>query len=155
MVTSIFWQFLWAAVGAVLGILLKPLWDFAASRHGEFTGVWQQIIPPFEGEPEKLATVKVRHVSDRLIATTHRTAPKLAFAQNWKVEARIKRGLVFGIYWPEDTSKLPGSYGTLQFKIRDENRFEGFYVRVRPDGGDDIMEFRESLKTIPLRWERA
>lgn len=154
METSIAWQFIWALVGAVLGILLKPLWDFLASMRGEFTGEWKQIIPPFDGEPEKIAIVKVRHVGDRIYGRTERTSPKLEFIQRWKVEARIKRGLVFGMYWPEDTAKLPGSYGTLQFKILHENVFEGFYVRVRPTPGAGLNEFRESLKTIPIRWER-
>ncbi|HVR95991.1 MAG TPA: hypothetical protein VMW27_05215 [Thermoanaerobaculia bacterium] len=154
MLTSIAGQLFWALVGAVLGILLKPLWDFVASRRGELTGEWKQIIPPFDGEPEKIATVKVRHVGDRIYGRTERTSPKLEFDQIWKVEGRVKRGLMFGIYWPEDTARLPGSYGTLQFKILHENVFEGFYVRVRPTPGTELNEFRESLKTIPIRWER-
>jgi hypothetical protein len=155
LITTIATQLLWATVGAVLGILLKPLWDYLASRRGEFTGEWLQVIPPFEGEPEKLATVKIKHVGTRIYGVTERTKPKEAFLQRWKVEGRVQRGLVYGMYWPEDYSKLPGSYGTLQFKIRDENYFEGFYVRVRSGTGADLNEFRDSLKTIPIRWERV
>lgn len=149
-------QLLWAFVGGVFGILLPPLWEFVASRRGELTGTWRQIIPPFEGEPEKLANVKLRQVGDRLKGTTHRTAPRLEFEQEWKVEARMKRGFAFGMYWPKDTARLPGSYGTLQFKIVDENRLEGFYVRVRmePEAGNNQTRFRECLKTIPIQWER-
>jgi hypothetical protein len=151
---SFAWQFVWALVGALLGIVLKPIWDLLASRRGEFTGEWTQTIPAFEGEPEKIAIVKIRHSGDRLYGRTERTVPRLEFVQRWKVDARIKRGLVFGIYWPEDSSKLPGSYGTLQFKIQHENKFEGFYVRVRSNEGQGLNEFRENLKTIPIRWER-
>jgi hypothetical protein len=135
---------------------MKPLWDYIASRRGEFTGEWTQVIDAFDGEPEKIATVKVRHVGDRIYGTTERTKPKLEYAQRWKVDGRIKRGLLFGIYWPEDTSRLPGSYGTLQFKIRHENMFEGFYVRAQSEStvGGNPNEFKESLRTIPIRWER-
>ncbi len=147
-------QFFWALVGALLGLALKPAWDYAVSRRGEFTGEWTQVIPAFGAEPEKLATVKVQHVGDRLYGITERTSPKQAYRQRWKVEARVKRGLIFGIYWPEDSSRLPGSYGTLQFKIRHENAFDGFYVRAQAENGTTTHEWRESLNTIPLRWER-
>jgi hypothetical protein len=153
-ITSIAAQLLWAVVGAVVGILLKPVWDFVASRRGEYTGVWTQTIPAFEGEPEKIATVKIWHVGDRLYGRTERTAPKLQFVQRWKVEARLKRSLAFGMYWPEDSSKLPGSYGTLQFKILHENLLVGFYVRVRPREGGEPSAFQENLRLIPIRWER-
>ncbi len=155
MLTTTMEQAFWASFGAVLGILLKPLWDYIASRRGEFTGEWVQTIEPFDGEPQKIATVRVKHVGDRLYAVTERVSPAQEFVQRWRVEGRIKRGLVFGIYWPEDPSKLPGSYGTLQFKIRHENAFDGFYVRAQASTGCVANEFRERLKTIPLRWERS
>ena len=144
----------WALFGALIGVVMKPLSDYVRSRNGEFSGRWKQITPPHEGEPEKIAIVQVRHVGDTLYARTERITPKLAFLQRWKVEARVKRGLVFGMYWPEDSAKLPGSYGTLQFKIRDENLFDGFYVRARNAPVTDVNQYSESLKTIPLRWER-
>lgn len=152
------WAVFWGVVGSVLGSLgtvwYLALGNYLKSRRGEFTGEWKQTIPAFDGEPEKIAIVKCRHIGDRLYGTTERISPRTEFVQRWEVEARIKRGLVFGIYWPEDSSKLPGSYGTLQFKIVDETLFEGFYVRARPAQLAERASFVETLRTIPLRWER-
>lgn len=151
------WGIFWGIIGSVIGSL-GTVWyisfkTYLETRRGEFTAEWKQFIPPYEGEPEKIAIVKCRHVGDKLFGQTERIFPKGPYVQRWEVEARIKRGLIFGIYWPEDSSKLPGSYGTLQFKIVDENLFDGFYVRARPSQKEH-GEFVETLKTIPIRWER-
>lgn len=144
-----------ALVGALLTVVFTWLTHLVQSWRGEFTGKWTQIIPPHAGEPEKIAIVTCRHRGDRIYAKTLRTLPTADFPQRWHVEGRIKRGLMFGIYWPETASRLPGSYGTLQFKIVNENLFAGFYVRARvSEAPDACMEFEETLNTIPIRWER-
>src|SRR5262249_51528904 len=104
-------------MGSLLTVLFVWARDYIRSRSGEYTGTWLQTIPATNSEPEKIAVVTCRHVGDRIVATTLRTKPKLKYEQKWKVELRVKRGLVFGTYWPIDASKLPGSYGTLQFKV--------------------------------------
>jgi len=147
-------------VGSIVGALATVLFGWIRNelqaRRGEYTGEWTQIIPAWEGEPQKIAIVTCKHRGDRLYATTVRTEPPADYPQRWKVEARHKRGLVYGIYWPEDASKLPGSYGTLQFKVVNDNLFAGFYVRAHSaEGGDPGQsEFSEKLKSIPIRWER-
>jgi len=152
------WGIFWGIIGSVIGSL-GTVWyislnTYLQARKGEFTGDWKQVIPAYEDEPEKIAVVKCKQVGDRLFGHTERVSPKTQFTQRWEVEARIKRGLIFGIYWPEDSAKLPGSYGTLQFKIVDETLFDGFYVRARSIHTTGQAEFAEKLKTIPIRWER-
>jgi len=151
---SIFWWVLGSVIGSLGTVWYIELRTYLQARRGEFTGDWKQIIPAFEDEPEKIAIVRCKHVGDRIVARTERVLPESPVVQRWEVEGRIKRGLIFGIYWPEDSSKLPGSYGTLQFKIVDENLFDGFYVRARSAQTTDKGEFIEKLKTIPIRWER-
>jgi len=147
-------------VGTIVGALATVVFGWAVkavqSWRGDFTGKWTQIIPAFDGEPEKIAIVDCKHRGDRLYATTLRTQPDLGFPQRWKVEARISsRGLIYGIYWPENMSQNPGSYGSLQFKVVTDNLFAGFYVRARVVEDPNVSnEFQEKLKTIPIRWER-
>jgi hypothetical protein len=148
------WDLLLTASGAVFTFLLKLSWDYLRSSKGEYTGTWQQTIPPYNNEPEKIAIVKIKHIGDKLICSTLRTSPKLNYRQEWKVEARAKRNLIFGIYWPIDGSKLPGSYGTLQFHIVNENLFDGFYVRAHAQPINKDGQYVDKLSTIPLRWER-
>jgi hypothetical protein len=149
------WELSLTALGALLAFAFKTIWKYFQSSKGEFTGTWKQTIPPYQSEPEKIATVKVKHIGDKIICTTLRTSPKLQFDQAWKVEGRIKRGLIFGIYWPKDSSKLPGSYGTLQFHIIDENLFDGYYVRANAQKVNASGQFVEKLNFIPIKWERV
>lgn len=143
-----------SALGSLITVWYGHFVDYLRARRGEFTGEWEQIIPAFEGEPEKRATVRIRHIGDKIHAVTRRTSPVADFVQRWDVEGRVKRGLMFGIYWPQDSSKLPGSYGTLQFKVVSEVLLEGFYVRAREERTDGAVTFAERLKSIPIRWER-
>jgi hypothetical protein len=152
--SGIFWGIVGSVIGSLATVWYISIRRFLEARKGEFTGEWKQIIPPYDGEPEKIAVVKCKHIGDKLYGQTERISPKAQFVQRWQVEARIKRGLIFGIYWPEDSAKLPGSYGTLQFKILDENLFDGFYVRVRSTQKDEQGAFKETLNTIPIKWER-
>jgi len=143
-----------SVLGSLITVWYVHFIDYLRARRGEFTGEWEQIIPAFEDEPEKRATVRIRHIGDKIHAVTRRISPPADFVQRWNVEGRVKRGLMFGIYWPQDSSKLPGSYGTLQFKVVSEVLLEGFYVRAREERSDGTATFAECLKTIPLRWER-
>lgn len=151
-----FWDLFLTALGAATTFILKIVWDYFRSSKGEYTGTWQQIIPPYQNEPEKIAIVKIKQLGDKLICKTVRTVPKLEFKQEWRFECRIKRNLIFGIYWPKDGSRIPGSYGTLQFHIVNDNLFEGFYVRAQHNSSLNAeRQFVDKLNTIPLKWERV
>lgn len=147
-------------IGSVIGALLIWLSENISrslrTRRGELSGLWYQIIPQHGTEPNKIDRVECKQINDRLTGNISRIFPPNQRFKEWEFEAKTKRNLLFGTFWSRDTSKNPGSYGTLQLNIIDEKHLEGFYVRLLTVAAEEgTPVFTNKLERIPFSWKKA
>lgn len=142
--------------GAVVGIMLMAGFDSLIStwrgRRGAMRGIWWQMIPPFEQEPEKLDRVTCRHTGLSVSARIDRVSPALQQHRAWRFEGRIQGNLVFGVFFSRDAADL--SYGTIQLHKGDAmgRIWKGTYSRVQLSA--EKRGWIESVRHIPLEWRR-
>lgn len=141
------------ALGFVVSRTLP--WFYRKIRRGNLSGTWYQVIPSWEGEPEKLDLVECVHYRDTITGKIRRLKPENQRYKSWEFTTKIRRNLIFGIFLSDDVRKNPGSYGTLQLNMLNENHLQGFYVRltVSPLSPNEAT-FTDELRRIPFQWKR-
>ena len=123
-------------------------------RLTEFTGTWRQEIPEMRGELGKTDIVLCEHKEDRLSGTIRRLLPESERFKRWSFEARIRKGLVFGTFWPSDEDKNPKNYGTLHLNMISDTYLEGFLVELFCTDHEGEHRFTGEITHVPTRWIR-
>ena len=147
------------SIGAfLLGFLICRIspWIYTKVLKGNLSGTWYQKIPSWGNEPEKLDLVECVHHGDTMSGKIRRLKPEDQRYKSWEFAMKVRRSLIFGIFLSDDLRKNPGSYGTLQLNMLDENHLQGFYVRLAVfSSSPSEPTFTDELRQIPFHWERV
>jgi hypothetical protein len=150
-------EFVWGIVGGIIGVFIGVLaqqaFQYIRSRRGILTGSWSQIIDAQKGEPFKRDLVRCRHSGSELRGTIERIEPKDQSYKRWTFRGKNIGNLVFVTFWTGDQVKNPGSYGTIQLNVINENDLRGFYVKLIVTPSQ--KQFSGVLQDFSLQWKRS
>jgi len=146
--------FLWGIGGGIIGVfvglLAQEAFKYLRSRRGILTGTWSQIIEPQKGEPFKRDLVRCHHIGSDLRGTIERIEPN--DQKRWMFQGKRIGNLVFVTFWRSNQLRNPGSYGTIQLNVINENDLRGFYVKLIVTAGQ--KNFSGELQDFLLQWKR-
>ena len=142
-------------LGAIASVIALNFWKDWQYRRGELTGEWEQTIYNNKGKIIKtdLVVLKHNHFNKKIIGTIHRKSPNKESKKEWYFEGIIRGNMLFMIFWSNDLSKNPGSYGTIQLNEVNESNLTGFYIRPNSDGKNG--EILKILNKTTIEWKRV
>ena len=147
--------------GALLGLVLSRLSESTsftlASRRGELTGQWIEVLgtgPHKSEERRDELTVRQRR-NGRVTVDVRRSNPESEEGREWRMAGYVQGNDVALVFWPVGDHKDRSSYGVMLMH-RDEksagSRWRGAYYRP---GTDQIWAAGLSNATpIPVEWRR-
>jgi len=141
-------------LGAIGAVIVTKIWKDWQYRRGVLTGEWEQIIYNDAGDIKKkdLVILKHNHFTQKIIGKIHREFPDKESKKEWVFEGIIRGNILFMLFWANDVSINPKSYGTIQLNEINESNLTGFYIRATSDGKDGEM-LNILHKTI-IEWKR-
>jgi hypothetical protein len=137
----------------VVVLAVQELIGWWKARPGVLTGEWKQHIPTEHGEPEKVDQVTCKHIGKNLSGHIKRIQPPDQTSKEWYFSGQIRGPLVFMTFWATDAATNPGSYGTIQLNMIDDNTFKGFYVKLIVTTKNE--RFTGQLRQCHLEWKRG
>ena len=117
----------------------------------ELTGIWRQEIPEREGELGKTDFVLIEQRGDQLTGSIRRLLPESERFKRWDFEAKIRKRLVFGTFWPHDENKNPKSHGALCLNLISDTLLDGFLVEILCADGGEEYRWTAQVKNM-ARW---
>lgn len=150
-----------AIVGAIFGSILQSIVTaysrFRRSRKGEWHGKWYEVLPPFQGLPERWDEIEIRQDGNRLSGTARRISPLRETKRKWVFEGYVSGSRMIGFFYLTDQKIDPASYVTVimarDSHARHEAVWRGFYTRPEFLSPDAIAHGESN--TGIMWWQRS
>jgi hypothetical protein len=135
-------------------VLLARWWE---SRKGEWHGTWYEIIPSYQGLPERWDKVHFIQRGNLISGSAQRFVPAEEKERHWQYEGYVSGDRMIGFYYIKDQKIDPASYGPVIMARDPRSRHEAVWrgVYVRPQFTSDGEIFDGNIQFGEMWWQRS
>lgn len=142
-------------IGAVVIIVIERLWALIVENNSPFSGKWRASIFDETGSLTKTDKWRIRQRGDILKGEIERIHPmptRKAPQKKWVFNGRLRGKDFFAIYYAKTQSNP--SYGALHLRQVEEDKFEGFYLKLQQNSSPGSETFTENLNKVRIALEK-
>lgn len=133
-----------ALLSGVLQYFVMRAYDYWESLKGEWHGTWYEVLPSYQGLPERWDLLSLTQRGNRVRGTAKRIVPVDEKKRRWKFEGYASGNKLIGFFYLTNLKIDPSSYIPVVMLRDRHSRHEcvwrGFYLRPEFMSEDDILE---------------
>jgi hypothetical protein len=147
--------------GGVVAMTLEYLVAFVLrwweSRQGEWHGTWYEVLPSYQGLPERWDKVRITQRGNRLTGSAKRITPLDEKKRRWGFEGYVAGDKMIGFFYLKNRKIDPSSYTPVimarDVHSRHETVWRGTYSRPQFIAEADIFSGR--IESGEMWWQRS
>lgn len=137
-----------------LVIFIHAWWE---SRQSEWHGVWYEVLPSFQGLPERWDIVRIKQHGHRLTGRAKRVTPLDERKRKWGFEGYVSGDRMIGFFYLKNRKIDPSSFTPVimarDVHSRHEAIWRGIYYRPQYASENDI--FSGEIESGSMWWQRS